>query len=215
MTGKRTTEQEPTNDMGQEPDQPQAPNGEAAETEEPARDLAAELEETNDRYLRLAADFENFKKRARQERVELIQYASAQLAERLLPVLDDFERVVEHTPDGLDENWSKGIRMTMAKLEEVLESVGVEPIEAAGSHFDPKLHEAIATEESADHPEDTVLSELRRGYRMHDRVLRPALVRISRRPAEAAAPEPEGKGGEPPDAAETPGREESSPGPEQ
>ena len=157
-----------------------------ASSEAHAQELASQLEEANSRYLRLAADFENFKKRARQERLELMQYASAQLAERLLPVVDDFERVLEHTPENLDAHWGKGVQMTMAKLKEVLGSVGVEPIEAAGSHFDPKLHEAIATEESAEHPEDTVLSELRTGYKMHDRVLRPAMVRISRRPVEAA-----------------------------
>jgi molecular chaperone GrpE len=193
MTGKRTTEQDHTEEMDQhESEQPEAnaasdaPAEAAPKQETPVRDPAAELEELNDRHLRLAADFENFKKRARQERLELVQYASAQLAERLLPVVDDFERVLEHTPEGIDENWGKGVRMTMAKLKEVLESVGVERIEATGHHFDPKLHEAIATEESAEHPEDTVLSELRTGYRMHDRVLRPAMVRVSRRPAEVA-----------------------------
>lgn len=148
-----------------------------------AATLAAQLEEANERYLRLAADFENFKKRARQERIELLQYASATLAERVLPVLDDFERVLAHRPEDVDENWLKGIEMTVAKLSETLSSVGVETIEAQGVPFDPKLHEAIGTDESDEHPEDTVLDEVRRGYRMHDRVLRPALVRVSRAPA--------------------------------
>ena len=145
--------------------------------------LAAQLEEANERHLRLAADFENFKKRARQERIELLQYASATLAEGILPVLDDFERVLAHAPEDVDENWLKGIEMTVAKLSETLSSVGVETIEAQGVPFDPKLHEAIGTDESDEHPEDTVLDEVRRGYRMHDRVLRPALVRVSRAPA--------------------------------
>lgn len=145
--------------------------------------LAAQVEEANERHLRLAADFENFKKRARQERIELLQYASATLAERILPVLDDFERVLAHAPEDVDENWLKGIEMTVAKLSETLSSVGVETIEAQGVPFDPKLHEAIGTDESDEHPEDTVLDEVRRGYRMHDRVLRPALVRVSRAPA--------------------------------
>lgn len=145
--------------------------------------LAAQLEDANERHLRLAADFENFKKRARQERIELLQYASATLAERILPVLDDFERVLAHAPEDVDDNWLKGIEMTVAKLSETLSSVGVETIEAKGVPFDPKLHEAIGTDESDEHPEDTVLDEVRRGYRMHDRVLRPALVRVSRAPA--------------------------------
>lgn len=142
------------------------------------------IEEANNRHLRLAADFDNFKKRVRQERLELLQYASASLAERLLPVLDDFERVLEHAPEGTDTNWLKGVRMTAQKLQEALQSVGVETIEAVGAPFDPKLHEAIGTEESADLPEDTVVKELRRGYRIHDRVLRPALVSVARTPAE-------------------------------
>jgi molecular chaperone GrpE len=144
------------------------------------------IEEANSRHLRLAADFDNFKKRVRQERLELLQYASASLAERLLPVLDDFERVLEHAPEGIDSNWLKGVRMTAQKLQEALQSVGVETIEAVGAPFDPKLHEAIGTEESADLPEDTVVKELRRGYRIHDRILRPALVSVARTPAKKA-----------------------------
>ncbi len=142
------------------------------------------IEEANNRHLRLAADFDNFKKRVRQERLELLQYASASLAERMLPVLDDFERVLEHAPEGTDSNWLKGVRMTVQKLQDALQSVGVETIQAVGAPFDPKLHEAIGTEECADQPEDTVVKELRRGYRIHDRVLRPALVSVARTPAQ-------------------------------
>jgi len=159
-------------------------SGEAVDATSKAILHAEELiEEANSRHLRLAADFDNFKKRVRQERVELLQYASASLAERLLPVLDDFERVLEHAPEGVDSNWLKGVRMTAQKLQEALQSVGVETIEAVGAPFDPKLHEAIGTEESADQPEDTVVKELRRGYRIHDRILRPALVSVARTPA--------------------------------
>jgi molecular chaperone GrpE len=147
-----------------------------------AQDLASQLEEANGRYLRLAADFENFKKRARQEQVETMRYAAAALAERLLPVLDDAERAMAHVPEGVEEGWLKGLQMTVRKLEEILGSVGVERIEAEGKPFDPNLHEAIGSEESEDTDEDTVTAELRPGYRMHDRVLRPALVRVSRRP---------------------------------
>ncbi|HEX4212814.1 MAG TPA: nucleotide exchange factor GrpE [Candidatus Dormibacteraeota bacterium] len=147
------------------------------------QELVSQLEAARDAHLRLAADFENFKKRSRQERTELLQYGTGQLIERLLPVLDDAERVLEHVPEGVDENWLKGVRMTVAKLLEALEQAGLEPVEAVGIRFDPKLHEAIATEVSEDHEEDTVLDEVRRGYRLHDRVLRPALVRVSRLPA--------------------------------
>jgi molecular chaperone GrpE len=148
-----------------------------------ARDLASQLEEANSRLLRVAADFDNYKKRSRQDQLDTMRYASATLAERLLPVLDDAERALEHVPEGVDEGWLKGLQLTFKQLEEVLGSVGVERIQALGQHFDPSQHEAIGSEESDEHEEDTVVGELRPGYRIHDRVLRPALVRVARRPA--------------------------------
>ena len=176
MTTKRRTPHDST-----EPEEPpQKPHDDGR-----LEALQGELEESRNRHLRLAADFENFKKRARQEQLETVQYATAALAERLLPVLDDFQRVMEHVPAGVDENWLKGVQLTLQKLEEVLQSVGVEPIEPIGQPFDPKVHEAIGSEETDEHPEDTVVSELRRGYKLHDRVLRPSLVRVSRRSATA------------------------------
>ena len=144
--------------------------------------LQSELEDSRNRHLRLAADFENYKKRTRQEMEDSRTYATASLVETLLPVLDDFNRILEHVPDGVDGNWLKGVNLTASKLDEVLRSAGVEPIDAIGQPFDPSQHEAIGSEESAEHPEDTVVLEIRRGYRMGDRVVRPALVKVSRRP---------------------------------
>jgi molecular chaperone GrpE len=158
---------------------------ESAERDRRVEELASQLEEANGRYLRLAADFDNFKKRARQEQLETMRFAAATVAERLLPVLDDAKLALDHAPEGVDENWLKGVRLTFQKLEEVLASVGVERIEAIGVRFDPNLHEAVGSEESGDHPEDTVIAELRPGYRMHDRVLRPALVRVARPPSQS------------------------------
>jgi molecular chaperone GrpE len=161
----------------------EAKNAEADDAERRVEELVSQLEEANSRRLRLAADFDNLKKRARQEQLDTMRYAAATLAERLLPVLDDADRANGHVPEGVDENWLKGVRLTFQKLEEVLGTVGVERVRAVGSPFDPKLHEAVGSEETADQPEDTVVSELRPGYRMHDRVLRPALVRVARPPA--------------------------------
>lgn len=146
-------------------------------------ELESSLAEARDRYLRLAADFENYKKRARQEQLETIQHASADLISRVLPVLDDFHKVLDHMPEGVDESWAKGLELSVRKLEEILGTHGLQPIEAVGAPFDPKLHEAVAHEESSEHPEDTVVAELRRGYRLRDRVVRPALVKVSRQPA--------------------------------
>jgi molecular chaperone GrpE len=190
MATKRNTDQE----QDAEENQAGAPGNHApVENDAPGsvqapdrrlQELASQLEEVQARYLRLAADFENYRKRARQEQMDTVQYAAAALAERLLPVLDDVKRALDHAPEGADEGWLRGVRLTFQHLEEALASVGVEPIETVGRLFDPKLDEAIGSEESDEHPDDTVLVELRRGYRMHDRVLRPALVKVSRRPAQ-------------------------------
>jgi molecular chaperone GrpE len=159
----------------------------AAQREQKVAELEAAIAEATDRYLRLAADFENYKKRTRQEQTETTHRASGELIARLIPVLDDLHNALEHRPAGLDEGWSRGMELSVRKLEEALAAHGLEPIEAVGAAFDPKYHEAIGHEESADHPEDTVVAELRRGYRIRDRVVRPSLVRVSRRPELPAA----------------------------
>ena len=142
--------------------------------------LEADAKEASNRYLRLAADFDNYKKRSRQEHSETVQLANADLIGKLLPVVDNFHRVIESAPADLDEAWLKGIKLTLQQLDELLTSQGVSPIESVGTLFDPSLHEAIGHEESDEHPEDTVVSEVRKGYRLHDRVVRPALVRVAR-----------------------------------
>ncbi len=149
-------------------------------------ELESELAELKDKYIRLAADFDNYKKRARQEQLETIQHASSELISRLLPVLDDLNNVLDHRPEGVDPSWAKGLELSVRKLEEALGTHGLQPIEAVGSRFDPKMHEAVGHEESREHPEDTVVSELRRGYRIRDRVVRPALVKVARPPAQSA-----------------------------
>src|SRR5213078_1683297 len=146
-------------------------------------ELESALAEARDRHLRLAADFDNYKKRARQEQLETIQHASADLIARVLPVLDDLHSVLDHKPEGIEESWVRGLELSVRKLEEALGTHGLQPIESVGARFDPKLHEAVGHEESRDHPEDTVVSELRRGYRVRDRVVRPALVKVARPPA--------------------------------
>jgi molecular chaperone GrpE len=166
-----------------EPHDSDAPESSTAALEGKIAELESELAEQKARYLRLAADFENYKKRARQDQLETIQHASADLINRLLPVLDDLHNVLDHQPEGLDESWVKGLELSVRKLEEALGTHGLQPIDSVGVPFDPKQHEAVGHEESTEHPEDTVVSELRRGYRLRDRVVRPALVKVSRRPA--------------------------------
>ena len=150
-------------------------------------ELEAALAEAKDRHLRLAADFDNYKKRSRQEHLETIQHASADLIARLLPGLDDLHKALDHQPEGIDEAWTRGLELSVRKLEEALRAHGLETIDAIGKPFDPAVHEAIGHEESSEHPEDTVVQELRRGYRIRDRVVRPALVKVARPPAMPAA----------------------------
>ncbi len=173
---------EPEGDQRQETPDASTTKGVAA-LEGKIAELEAAAAEAKDRYLRLAADSENFKKRARQEQLDTIQHASTELINRLLPVLDDLHNALDHKPKGVDPSWLKGVELSVRKLEEALNAHGLEPIKSVGTRFDPKLHEAVGHEESSEHPEHTVVAELRRGYRVRDRVVRPALVKLARPPA--------------------------------
>ena len=114
----------------------------------------------------------------------MARFANATLIAKLLGVLDDFDRALEHVPEDAHEGWVDGVRLVERKLRGVLEGEGVTPIEAMGLPFDPNVHEAVVHEDTADHPDNQVIGELQRGYRLHDRVLRPALVRVANNPKE-------------------------------
>ena len=151
--------------------------------------LQRELEETRrsdaehrNNWHRSAADFANYKRRNDEERATLTQFANAVLIGKLLAVLDDFDRALENVPAEAHDPWVEGVRLTERKLRNVLESEGVVAIEAVGQPFDPNLHEALVHEDTADHPDNHVIAELQRGYRLHDRVLRPALVKVANNP---------------------------------
>jgi molecular chaperone GrpE len=112
------------------------------------------------------------------------RFANATLIGKLLAVLDDFDRALEHVPEDVHEGWVDGVRLVERKLRGVLESEGVTPIEALGQEFDPTIHEAVVHEDTADHPDNEVIGELQRGYRLYDRVLRPSLVKVANNPKE-------------------------------
>jgi molecular chaperone GrpE len=136
--------------------------------------------ETDDRYLRLAADFENFRRRKAQELADRSRYASEDAARALLPVLDNLRRAVTHAAEaGTEEFFISGLELVVREFEAALEKLGVVPIEAEGHPFDPSLHEAIGSVDGGDVDVDTVADEVQRGYRLHDRVLRPSLVRVA------------------------------------
>jgi len=152
-----------------------------ADAAEAAVETADEPDERDARYLRLAADFENFKRRKTQELADVRRYESEDAALALLPVLDNLRRAVEHAGDaGAEEFFVSGLQLVVREFETALERIGVVPVPAVGERFDPAMHDAIAAEESDDVDEDTVIAELVPGYRLHDRLLRPAIVRVVR-----------------------------------
>lgn len=142
-----------------------------------------EAEATFARYQRLAADFENYKRRTRQELADRTQYANEELLRKLLPILDNFKRALDHAPEGIDRNWYEGIKLVARQFEETLQAQGLAAIPAVGEKFDPTQHEAIASEETDEHEEGTVVEEMQPGYRLHNRVLRPTLVKVAHPPA--------------------------------
>ena len=170
------------------------PNGAQAAEAPAAPDLSQELQQAKQKaaeYLDLAqrarAELANYRRRVDAERATLTQTANARLLMRILPVLDDFERAFETLPVELRNlTWIQGIAQIYRKLQVGVEAEGATPIDAVGKPFDPKVHDAILQEPSADYPEGTVSGELQRGYMLGDRVLRPTLVKVSSGPGPKA-----------------------------
>jgi len=165
----------------------EAPAERAADYESLSREeLIAALikaqEEADDfktRSLRVQADFDNFRRRSRQEKEEFAAYANTRIIEELLPVIDTFDMALK-TPDDADiKTLLVGVQMVHRQLMTVLENQGVQSIEAFGQPFDPNFHEGIMQVESDEHPANTVVEELRKGYRLKDRVIRPSMVKVS------------------------------------
>jgi molecular chaperone GrpE len=167
------------------PQEPEATNPEekeepVAETSPDLEKILAQTQKKADDYLdswkRAQADFQNYKRRAEQERLEMGVYANSQLILALLPVLDDFERAVDSLTPKLEKtDWVHGIRLVESKLRKTLEAQGVSPIKAVGEAFDPNLHEAVMHVKGED---GKVVQELQKGYRLHDKILRPSKVAV-------------------------------------
>jgi Molecular chaperone GrpE (heat shock protein) len=179
-------EQRETTTDGQEATTTAAPIEESAAppSVEALQARIAELERENaelrDNWLRAVADYKNFKRRTDQERAELIRSASAALILKLLPVMDDLERAMAGvTPEVAETPWYSGFKLIPQKLQAILESEGVSRMQTVGEPFDPNRHEAIIYEPSEDGEDGKVIAELQHGYLLHDRVLRPAMVKVS------------------------------------
>ncbi len=130
---------------------------------------------------RIAADFQNYKRRTEQEREASLGRANEVLLLRVIALADDFDRAIEAMPEPLaGDGWVQGIAAIDRKLRTLLESEGVTPIEALGLPFDPREHEALSHIETSDAPDETIVAEIQRGYRVRDRVLRPSLVAVAK-----------------------------------
>ena len=142
-----------------------------------------ESKEHQDKYIRLYAEFENYRRRAQKEKEDLARYAHEQVIKELLPVLDDLERALTHAEQSKDlKSLIEGIHLVERQLLSNLERFGLKAFSAIGEVFNPHLHEAMAHQESTKHPADTVISEYRKGYTLHGKLVRPALVAVAKSP---------------------------------
>lgn len=158
-------------------------------------DDAAKLEasdqkaqENYDRLLRLSAEFDNYKKRTARETAELVKYANEGLIKELLNIVDNLERAIESAgqESDADNPLKQGVQLTLDEVLKILERFNVKPVKAVGEPFDPAFHQAMMQQTSADHPANTVISEMQKGYVMHDRLLRPSMVVVAKAADEEA-----------------------------
>jgi molecular chaperone GrpE len=140
----------------------------------------SDLKTAQDRYLRLAAEFENYKKRTQKDQDEFRKYSNERLLKELLPVLDNLQRALQHgQASGNPEGVLQGVELTVKKYLDILSRFGVTPIPTLGLPFDPAIHQAVAKVESKGHKPNTIVDEYEKGYYLHDRVLRPATVTVA------------------------------------
>ncbi len=147
---------------------------------------AAKADENWERLLRVTADLENFKKRALREREEAIKFANESLMKKLIPVLDNIDMALaaaNQNPGANAQSLQTGVAMIHQQLRGALVESGLEEVDASGKVFDPNWHEAVSQQESADVPEGNVLQQLRKGYKLRDRLIRPATVIVAKKPA--------------------------------
>jgi molecular chaperone GrpE len=164
--------------------QESAPEGESPVTAGDTDQLAAlqqERDALQDRLLRTAAEFDNYRKRIDRERRDLSEFAAADVMRELLPIIDSFERALDAPAPPEADAYRKGAELIHRQMLDLLKKRGVKPIEAVGADFDPNFHQAVIHEASDSHREGEVIQELQRGYILGDRLLRPAMVKVAKR----------------------------------
>lgn len=143
-------------------------------------DIQLKADEYLEGWQRARAEFANYKKRVERDRLATYQNASGSIVLKILPVLDDLERALKNRPqDGTGAAWADGIELVYRKFCSAIEAEGVTPMDVVGEEFDPNLHEAVVSTPSDDHESGVIIEELQRGYKIGDRVLRPAMVRVA------------------------------------
>ncbi|MEG3069104.1 MAG: nucleotide exchange factor GrpE [Syntrophaceticus schinkii] len=152
------------------------------EAEDAKADLEAEFNNLQQRFLRLTADFDNYRRRTRQENAEIRRTANERLLLDIIPIIDNFERALNAAKKELPENIITGIEMIYRQLHNLLSQEGVEPVESVGKPFDPVYQDAFERIETTEYPEGTVTAEVQKGYLLHGKVLRPALVIVAKKP---------------------------------
>jgi len=145
-------------------------------------DVKNELTEQKDKFVRLQAETDNFRKRLSREKEEFSQYANERLFKELLPIFDNFERALED-PSSDIKSFKEGLEMILKQFSSFLEKEKVEPIEAIGKKFNPMIHEVLTSEESSENEENTIISQFVKGYTINNRVIRPSQVVISKKPS--------------------------------
>ncbi|MGC2872101.1 nucleotide exchange factor GrpE [Ihubacter sp. mB4P-1] len=160
-------------------EQPETESAEEQQTD--ACDSGAEQTEEDEalqtKYLRLMADFQNFKRRAEKEKGDIYAYANEKIVVELLAVMDNFERALQH--EAADESFAEGMKMIFKQLTGVLEKAGLEEIKAEGEDFDPNFHNAVMTEDNADYESGKVTEVLQKGYLLNKKVIRPSMVKVN------------------------------------
>jgi molecular chaperone GrpE len=150
------------------------------------RTKASKADENWEKYVRVVADFDNYKKRAARERTDAVRYANEALVEKLLPVVDNFEAALLAANNAQSaanvDSLRQGVSMIYTQLKNVLSESGLDEVDALNKPFDPNLHEAVSQQPSAEVPEGQVLQQLRKGYKLRDRLVRPAMVVVSKKP---------------------------------
>ncbi len=183
------------NGIDESPDEEKIEEKEKKRPDDPMKEMEERLEkaegearENYDRFLRNSAEFDNYKKRSSRETDEFRKYANESILRELLPVVDNLELAIKASEENNQDAAGvvEGVNLTLAEILKVMKKFGVQQVEADGEPFDPAFHQAFLQEDSRDLPENTVLKVFQKGYLLHERLIRPAMVVVSKKPSEPA-----------------------------